>query len=147
MPSWRILGFVGGLLGLLGGFSAGAAEPGLSPVDASTLTAAGKITLVDVRTPAEWRESGVPPGAKRLDYRNRSGDAAFVEQIAAMVGGNRAAPLAIICRSGNRSAQVQTLLIQNGFSHVLNVSEGMWGGAAGPGWLRRGLPVEPCPTC
>ncbi|SEH59963.1 rhodanese-like domain-containing protein [Magnetospirillum fulvum] len=119
----------------------------LSPTEASAQVAAGTMALIDVRTPEEWRQTGVPVGAKRLDYRNRTGERQFVERIVAMVGGDRNAPLAIICRSGNRSAQVQTLLIENGFTRVVNVQEGMLGSAAGPGWLRRGLPVEPCPTC
>lgn len=147
IPSWCRPALLAVLLTLLGGSAADAADLSLSAPDASALVAAGKITLIDVRTPEEWRESGVPPGAKRLDYRNRVGDRAFLDQIVALVGGDRSAPLAIICRSGNRSTQVQTLLTQNGFSHVLNVPEGMLGSAAGPGWLRRGLPIQPCPSC
>ena len=49
--------------------------------------------------------------------------------------------------TGNRSAHVQKALRQMGSTHIYNVPEGMAGSAAGPGWLRRGLPVEPCPTC
>jgi len=143
----RGLGLLTVLLPLLGGMAAEAAEAPLPAPDASTLVAGDKIRLIDVRTPEEWRETGVPAGAKRLDYRNRIGNRQFVDQIVSMVGGDRTAPVAIICRSGNRSAQVQSLLIENGFTHVLDVPEGMLGSRAGPGWLRRGLPVEPCPTC
>jgi rhodanese-related sulfurtransferase len=136
------------LLLLLSGSAAGAADHNiLSPTEASAQVAAGTMALIDVRTPEEWRQTGVPVGAMRLDYRNRTGEKQFVERIVSMVGGDRNAPLAIICRSGNRSAQVQTLLLENGFTQVVNVQEGMLGSAAGPGWLRRGLPVEPCPTC
>jgi len=34
-----------------------------------------------------------------------------------------------------------------GFSQVYNVKVGMKGSAAGPGWLKRGLPVDACGTC
>jgi len=34
-----------------------------------------------------------------------------------------------------------------GFMQVYNVKEGMVGSAAGPGWLKRGLPVERCAQC
>jgi len=147
ISSWSRLPLLAVLIVLLCGSAAGAAEVTLSPTEASAQVAAGKMVLIDVRTPEEWRQTGVPVGAKRLDYRNRAGERQFVERIVSMVGGDRNAPLAIICRSGNRSAQVQSLLTENGFTQVVNVQEGMLGNATGPGWLRRGLPVEPCPTC
>jgi len=34
-----------------------------------------------------------------------------------------------------------------GFTQVYNVKEGMVGSTAGPGWLKRGLPVERCAQC
>jgi hypothetical protein len=34
-----------------------------------------------------------------------------------------------------------------GFTNVYNVSEGMAGSKAGPGWIRRGLPIESCKNC
>ena len=54
---------------------------------------------------------------------------------------------ALICRTGNRTGQVQKFLQAQGFTNVLNVSEGMAGSGAGPGWARRGLPIEPCVQC
>jgi rhodanese-related sulfurtransferase len=60
------------------------------------------------------------------------------------VKGDRNAPIALICRTGNRTSQVQRYLQSVGFTQVYNISEGMAGSAAGPGWIKRGLPVEPC---
>ena len=37
---------------------------------------------------------------------------------------------------------MQSLLQAQGFTKVFNVREGMSGGSAGPGWLRRGLPLQ-----
>jgi rhodanese-related sulfurtransferase len=71
----------------------------------------------------------------------------FVQQILATVDGNKDAPIAIICRTGNRTTYVQKALQEQGFTQVYNVKEGMAGSAAGPGWVRRGLPVEACQTC
>jgi rhodanese-related sulfurtransferase len=48
----------------------------------------------------------------------------------------------LICRTGNRTTQVQRYLEAQGFTQVFNVREGMAGSAAGPGWLRRGLPLQ-----
>ena len=56
------------------------------------------------------------------------------------------APIALICRTGNRTTQVQRYLQSQGFTNVYNVKEGMAGSGAGPGWLKRGLPVETCTT-
>ncbi|MDP2795785.1 MAG: hypothetical protein Q8O25_17150 [Sulfurisoma sp.] len=44
----------------------------------------------------------------------------------------------------NRTTQVARYLEAQGFTQVFNIKEGMVGSAAGPGWIRRGLPVEPC---
>lgn len=143
--NWRSWLVVGALL--LGVPAAGAGEAVLSPPAASAGVAAGRLTLVDLRTPAEWRETGVPAGAQRVDYRNRKDDAAFVAAIRALVGGDKDAPLAVICRSGRRSAEARALLLAHGFRDVADVSEGMQGGPAGPGWIQRGLPVSLCPNC
>jgi rhodanese-related sulfurtransferase len=75
------------------------------------------------------------------------GPQGFARQVLAEVGGNRDAPIGLICRTGNRTTQMQKVLQDAGFTNVVNVSEGMAGSAAGPGWIRRGLPVEACATC
>ena len=38
--------------------------------------------------------------------------------------------------------QVQHYLQANGFTRVFHVREGMAGSSAGPGWLKRGLPID-----
>ena len=42
---------------------------------------------------------------------------------------------------------MQKELEARGFTRVYNVKEGMVGSGAGPGWIKRGLPVEPCKQC
>jgi len=107
-----------------------------------------RVVLVDVRTPAEWKQTGVAPGAARISVTEHpQGDSGFVADVAALLGGDRSRPVALICRTGRRSAMAEQLLERNGFTQVYNVDEGMAGSAAGPGWLVRGLPTEPCPTC
>jgi rhodanese-related sulfurtransferase len=124
-----------------------AQEATISAPEANALASRGQLTLVDVRTPDEWRKTGVPAGAKLVDLHNRGGQAAFLEQFIAAVGGDTSFPVAVICRTGSRSTQAQKLLMANGFTHVLNIKEGVMGSEAGPGWVNRGLPVTPCPTC
>jgi len=71
----------------------------------------------------------------------------FVEAVKAALGGDLKRPIAVICATGNRSTLAQRLLAKAGFTRVLNIKEGMLGGANGPGWLPRGLPVESCTAC
>lgn len=119
----------------------------LTPADAQAQFKAGQITLIDVRTPEEWRETGVAPGAARINMYHPDGADGFTKDVLAKVGGRKDAPIAFICRSGNRSGQVQRYLAAQGFTRVYSVSEGMSGSTAGPGWIKRGLPVEPCKVC
>ena len=126
--------------------AAGAAD--MSAEDALQAAREQRVVLVDVRTPEEWKETGVAPGAARISVtRHPQGDGGFVADVAALLGGDRSRPVALICRTGRRSAMAEQLLERNGFTQVYNVDEGMAGSAAGPGWLARGLPTEPCPTC
>ncbi len=121
------------------------AEPDLSAPQTLAAAQAGKLVLIDIRTPAEWRETGVAPGAGRVDFYR--GPDVLVPYLLQQVKGDRNAPIALICRTGNRTTQAQKYLKSIGFTQVYNVKEGMKGSAAGPGWLKRGLPVEPCATC
>lgn len=120
------------------------AEPDLAAPEAAAAVQAGKITLIDIRTPAEWKETGVAKGAKRVNMLHPQGAPGFVNQLLGEVNGDKNAPIALICRTGNRTTQVQRYLQSVGFTKVHNVREGMAGSAAGPGWLKRGLPVETC---
>lgn len=114
----------------------------LSPPDALAQVKSGKLILVDVRTPGEWKQTGVAQGAVLLDMQHPKGATGFMDDLLKLTKGDRNAPVALICRTGNRSVQVQRFLESQGFTHVYNVAEGMAGSAAGPGWLRRGLPLQ-----
>ena len=115
----------------------------LTAPEAQHRVVAGELTLIDIRTPEEWRQTGVPRDAKLVNMVHPGGAEGFVSEILGQVGGDTAAPIALICRTGNRTTQVQRLLVARGFSQVYNVTEGMVGSSAGPGWLKRGLPIEP----
>jgi len=116
----------------------------LSASEAERMAAAGELILIDIRTPEEWRQTGVPAGAKRGNLHHPGGAQGFGDAVLAQVGGDRQAPIGLICRSGNRSTQALKLLKSQGFTRLFNVREGMAGSGAGPGWLKRGLPVVPC---
>ena len=120
-----------------------AADLDLSPEEALAKSRSGEILLIDIRTPSEWRQTGVAPEAHRIDMT----DPRFVERLLQDMGGDKSAPIALICRTGNRSGYVQQQLQKMGFSQVYNVPEGMAGSRSGPGWVRRGLPVDACTNC
>lgn len=126
---------------VLAPLSAGATDA-LAPPEAATLATKRAALLVDVRSPAEWAETGIPAGARTVSW----GRPDFVQRMLELVAGDRNAPLVLICRAGNRSARAMAALRDSGFTQVRHVPEGMAGGAAGPGWLARGLPVVAAPV-
>jgi rhodanese-related sulfurtransferase len=130
---------------LLSGAGSALAEPVMSAPEAFAAAREGRALLIDIRTPQEWRETGVAPGAARVDFYR--GPQVLLDSILRLVEGDRTKPIALICRTGNRTTQAQRFLQQQGFTRVYNVREGMAGSAAGPGWLARGLPVERCADC
>jgi rhodanese-related sulfurtransferase len=119
----------------------------ISAIEANTELEAGKLKLIDIRRPDEWRQTGIAKGAARVNMLHPGGAQGFVDAILKETDGKRDAPIALICRTGNRTTQVQKFLEGQGFTNVYNVKEGMVGSAAGPGWIKRGLPVEDCSRC
>ena len=132
------------LLWLLGPIVA-QAEPDISAPQALERSREGKLLIIDVRTPEEWRETGVIPEARRVDFYR--GPQVMLKSVLESVGGDKNAPIALVCHSGSRSSEAQRFLQAQGFTQVYNLKEGMGGSAAGPGWLNRHLPLQPCPRC
>ncbi len=126
---------------LLGGITAplAIASSGImSAPDALAAADRGEIVLVDIRSRGEWKQTGLAKPAVAISMH----EAGFVRNLAKALGGNRANPVALICAVGGRSAHMQRILATAGFTNVIDVSEGMFGSSAGPGWLKRGLPVK-----
>ncbi|WP_370400776.1 rhodanese-like domain-containing protein [Sulfitobacter sp. JB4-11] len=141
-------GFVlGGLAAVLGVGAVGSARwfnvsaqvsaGDLSAPDAHVAAVAGEITLVDIRRPDEWARTGVPEGGVGIDMRRDD----FIEALLAQTGGDRDKPVALICARGVRSARLTARLQDAGFTQIIDVPEGMLGSGAGPGWVKRELPV------
>lgn len=110
----------------------------LSAPEAHAAAAAGDILIVDIRRPDEWEKTGVPEHALRLDMRRED----FLTRLL-MARGASDTPVAVICARGVRSARLTHLLQEAGVAPIIDISEGMLGSPAGPGWLKRGLPVTP----
>jgi len=85
------------------------------------------VLLIDVRTPGEFAQ-GHAPGATLIP----------LDQLPQRLGELRRVqdrPIALICRSGNRSGQAQVILEKAGFTKAVNVEGGM------KAWAKAGLPV------
>lgn len=84
------------------------------------------LVVVDVREPFEWQEGHIP-GARHIPMGEITARHAELPR-------DRA--IALVCRGGPRSGTAASLLLQHGFSRVLNV----WGGMTH--WEQAGFPVE-----
>lgn len=114
-----------------------ASETVLNAPDAYVAAKAGNIILIDIRTPEEWAQTGIAEGAIALDMTDKT----FVDSLVKLRSDNPATPIALICRTGNRSGYVFDALNKQGFPNLMDVAEGMAGGRNGKGWIPRGLPI------
>lgn len=113
----------------------------ISVGEAHAKAVAGEVVLVDIRTPEEWRETGVPASAHAITMHQEA--RVFLQQLLAAMGGDPSRPLAIICRTGNRTSGLLPQLIRAGFTNVVDVGEGVAGSRHGKGWFKSGLPTRP----
>lgn len=116
-----------------------AGEPAqMSAPEALEAASKGEAVLVDIRSREEWLETGLAEPALPISMH----EGGFVQKLLEAMGGDPLRPVAIICATGGRTRYLQNVLASNGFSNIIDVSEGMMGSPAGPGWLKRGLPVK-----
>lgn len=125
----------------------------VSPAEAKALCDAG-YRYLDVRSVPEF-EQGHAPGATNVPLMHMTGgqmapnpDFLAVMQ-ASFAKGDR---LVVGCKSGGRSQRAAMLLLQNGWTDVVDMRGGM-GGERDPmgrvvekGWADAGLPVEAGPS-
>ena len=90
------------LIMLLSAFAVGSNELSvISAREANEKSAGGDLLIIDVRTPAEWRETGIPRSAARANIFDHD----FIEQVTRIVGSDRSQLIAVICARGNRSTR------------------------------------------
>ncbi|MCV3473877.1 rhodanese-like domain-containing protein [Campylobacter sp. CNRCH_2014_2849] len=79
--------------------------------------------VIDVRKPSEWVQTGTIKNAIKISFYNEDGsiNKNFVEEIKKI---SSKKPIAIVCRSGARSAKASALLDQNDIE-VTNLKGGM----------------------
>ena len=90
----------------------------------------GRLQIVDVRSPREWKNGHVP-GARHI----------FLPQLRKRVKElDRAKPTAVYCASGYRASIAASILKEKGFDNLWNVP-GSW-----EAWKKAKLPVEGADT-
>src|SRR6516164_3576657 len=92
--------------------------PTISPQQLHELWKAGKIDLLDVRTPVEFRE------LHAVHARNLPLDRLDPVALMQARSGSRDEPLYVMCRSGSRGRQACEKFLAAGFPNVVNVEGG-----------------------
>ena len=119
----------------------------VSPDQALQLARGRQVTIIDIRWPDEWRQSGLPAGAERATVRLSRGPNEFLNKIAKLTQGDKSKPIALICAAGVRSGYAAKLLASRGYTQVMDISEGMLGNGHWAGWLARDLPISIFKDC
>ena len=85
-----------------------------------------KIPVVDVRTPGEWRQTGIIDGAHTIMFFDEQGKynvESFLKQLNKAVKTDE--PFALICRTGSRTAMISDFLDKELGYKVINLTGGM----------------------
>ncbi len=85
-----------------------------------------KVPIVDIRTPGEWKESGLLKGAIPIMFFDSRGNYdlnKFLAQLKSKVDTSK--PFALICHSGARTTTVANYLSQELGYDVINLQGGM----------------------
>ena len=113
----------------------------MMPDEAYAKVEKGEIVLVDIRTPQEWAETGVPEPAKVIDMTSAN----FVPDLKQVMADNPGKPIAFICRTANRSTYLVAELEKYGLKDIYSVEGGIAGNAKDKGWIADGLPMRKQP--
>ena len=117
--------FLTGCLITLAGW-VGAAVTEVDVRQGATLQSQGAL-LIDVREPDEYAQ-GHAPGARLIPLGQ-------LQQRLGEIAAHKNKPVALICRTGRRSAMAADILNKAGFTQAVNVGGGMMV------WQQSGLPV------
>lgn len=110
----------------------------MSAPDALREIEAGKMILLDIRSPGEWKETGIASVAVPLTMHSES----FLQGYQKIVEDNPGKKIGIICAVGGRTGWLQAELAKRGLGDVTDIAEGMLGSKAGPGWIARGMEIK-----
>jgi rhodanese-related sulfurtransferase len=84
------------------------------------------IPVIDVRTPGEWKQTGIVKGAHTIMFFDEQGKynvEAFLKALNQAVDTKK--PFALICRTGSRTAMISDFLDKELHYNVINLTGGM----------------------
>lgn len=90
------------------------------------------LVLIDVRTPGEWADTGVPAKAKCKTLQDRD----FADYVKSCRTAAKHLPIAFFCLSGARSSKAAELARKAGVENIQIVRGGV------EAWRKAGLPLE-----
>ena len=104
----------------------------LTPQDLKKAKEEGAV-LIDIRTPMEWRQTGVVPGSHLLTFFDEYGNyniEAFMKEFEKLVP-TKETPFVLICRTGSRTATVGNFLAtQAGYKNAMHLAGGIFAWSA-----------------
>lgn len=84
------------------------------------------IKIIDIRTPAEWKETGIVKGSYTIMFFDEKGNfsvESFLRQLDMVV--KKDEPFALICRVGSRTGMVSEFLSDRLGYNVINLQGGI----------------------
>jgi len=112
----------------------------LSVEEVEALQKQGDVLIIDVRTPEEWKQTGIIPGSVPLQFFDKDGNALTQTWLTQFDQLRKSPdqPVILVCRSGHRSGLVGNFLTKKlGLEHINHLSTGL------KSWLKAGKPVKP----
>jgi len=84
------------------------------------------IPIIDIRTPAEWKATGIIPNALKITFFTQNGiNRNFLYELK-QNNISKSSKFAIICRTGHRSKVATKILKENGYNNVIDLEGGMF---------------------
>lgn len=96
--------------------------------EAARIIASGNVTIVDVRTPEEFKEGHIK-GARNIDIMDND----FEAQVGKL---DKSRPTLVHCQAGTRSTRALKTFEKLGFTDLTHLDDGF------AGWQAAGKPVE-----
>jgi len=98
------------------------------------------VPVIDIRTPGEWRETGIIPGSHTITFFHADGRYSVPEFLAALkkLGITAKSPFILVCRSASRTRTLGSFLANKaGFEKVYELRGGILN------WRAHGKPLIP----
>ncbi|MCK9608632.1 MAG: rhodanese-like domain-containing protein [Methylomonas sp.] len=111
----------------------------ISPEQLLDMQQHNNALVVDIRTEAEWQHSGIIAESHKLQFFDQQGHFEQDKWLADLekMKSSPNQPVILVCRSGNRSSKVGSLLAQQlGMKNIYHLDNGL------QSWLKTGHPVS-----